>query len=133
MNDSGSTSSTSANQQSTVVVRAAATTASTAQPRTATEAAVESVASTFSAVVEGAPETQADANAFSDALAPPNLVSDVVSKVLASVGLSGRATARDFGQGGPASAAEGTLTAGCRTVDAVGCGRPARRPHTPAR
>ena len=103
------------------------TTASTAQPRTATEAAVESVASTFSAVVEGAPETQADANAFSDPLAPPNLVSDVVSKVLASVGLSGRATARDFGQGGPASAAEGTLTARCRTVDAVGCGRPARR------
>ena len=39
MNDSGSTSSTSANQQSTVVVRAAPTTASTAQPRTATEAA----------------------------------------------------------------------------------------------
>ena len=55
-NRSGSASSTSANQQSTVVVKAAATPASTAQPRTATEAAVESVASTFSAV-EGALET----------------------------------------------------------------------------
>ena len=53
-NRSGSASSTSANQQSTVVVKAAATPASTAQPRTATQAAVESVASTFSAV-EGAP------------------------------------------------------------------------------
>ncbi len=55
-NRSGSASSTSANRQSTVVVEAAATPASTAQPRTATEAAVESVASTFSAV-EGALET----------------------------------------------------------------------------
>ena len=55
-NRSGSASSTSANRQSTVVVQAAATPASTAQPRTATEAAVESVASTFSAV-EGALET----------------------------------------------------------------------------
>ena len=48
-NRSGSASSTSANRQSTVVVGAAATPASTAQPRTATEAAVESVASTYSA------------------------------------------------------------------------------------
>ena len=55
-NRSGSASSTSANRQSTVVVEAAATPASTAQPRTATQAAVESVASTFSAV-EGALET----------------------------------------------------------------------------
>ena len=49
-NRSRSASSTSANWQSTVVVEAAATPASTAQPRTATEAAVESVASTDSAV-----------------------------------------------------------------------------------
>ena len=53
MNHAGSASSTSANRQSTVVVQAAATPASTAQPRTATEAAVESMVSTFSAV-EGA-------------------------------------------------------------------------------
>ena len=72
------------------------TPASTAQPRTATEAAVESVASTFSVVVEGALETavegaletQAVATAFSAPSAPSNVVSGVVSKVLASVGLN---------------------------------------------
>ena len=94
-NRSGSASSTSANQQSTVVVEAAATPASTAQPRTATQAAVESVASTFSAVegaletaVEGALETRAVPKAFSAPVAPPDVVSGVVSNVLASVGLS---------------------------------------------
>jgi hypothetical protein len=86
-NRSSSASSTSANQQSTLVASAAATPASTAESRTATEAAVESVAS-ISSAVEGAPEMQAVAHAFSDPLAPPNLVSDVVSKVLASVGLN---------------------------------------------
>ena len=70
-----------------MVVRAAATPASTAQPRTATEAAVESVASIFSAV-EGALETRAVPKAFSAPSAPPNVVSGVVSNVLASVGLS---------------------------------------------
>src|SRR6476660_2155041 len=94
MNRSGSTSSTSANRQSTVVVEAAASTASTAQPRTATEAAVESVAGTFSAV-EGALETEAVRverravpKVFSAPVAPPDVVSGVVSKALASVGLS---------------------------------------------
>jgi hypothetical protein len=86
-NRSGSASSTSANQQSAVVVRAAATPASTAEPRTAKEASVESVVS-ISSPVEGALDTQAIPKAFSDPLAPPNVVSDVVSKVLASVGLS---------------------------------------------
>jgi Animal haem peroxidase len=70
-----------------VVVRAAATSASTAEPPTATEAAVESVAG-ISSAVEGAPETQAVAQPFSDPSAPPNPVTDVVSKVLASVGLN---------------------------------------------
>ncbi len=70
-----------------MVVRAAATSASTAESRTATAAAVESVAS-ISSAVDGAPETQAVASALSDPSAPPNVVSDVVSKVLASVGLN---------------------------------------------
>ena len=101
-NRSGSATSTSANRQSTVVVQAAATPASTAQPRTATQAAVESVASTFSAVegaletaVEGALETRAVPletravpKAFSAPVAPPDVVSGVVSNALASVGLS---------------------------------------------
>jgi hypothetical protein len=100
-NRSGSASSTSANQQSTVVVQAAATPASTAQPRTATEAAVESVASTFSAVegaleTEAVPletravplETRAVPKALSAPVAPPDVVSGVVSNALASVGLS---------------------------------------------
>ena len=87
MNRSGSTSSTSANRQSTVVVEAAASTASTAQPRTATQTAVESVTSTFSAV-EGALETRAVPKAFSAPVAPPDVVSGVVSNALASVGLS---------------------------------------------
>ena len=94
-NRSGSASSTSANRQSTVVVQTAATPASTAQPRTATQAAVESVTSTFSAVegaletaVEGALETRAVPKAFSAPVAPPDVVSGVVSKALASVGLS---------------------------------------------
>lgn len=69
-----------------VVVRAAATSASTVDPPAATEAAVESMASTSSAV-EGPPETHAVANAFSDPSAWPNVVFDVVSKALASVGL----------------------------------------------
>src|SRR6476469_8058727 len=85
-NRSGSVSATSATQESTVVVRAAATSASTAEPPTAT-AAVESVAA-ISSAVEGAPETQAVAQPFSDPSAPPNPVTDVVSKVLASVGLN---------------------------------------------
>ena len=98
---SGSASSTSANPQSPVVVQTAATPASTAQPRTATQAAVESVTSTFSAVegaletaVEGALETAADLEAravpkaFSAPLAPPDVVSGVVSNALAGVGLS---------------------------------------------
>ena len=85
-NRSGSASSSSANQQSTGVVRAAATPLSTAEPLTTTEAAVESVAS-ISSALESAPETQALAMALGDP-APPNPVSDVVSKVLASVGLS---------------------------------------------
>ena len=78
-----------------MVVEAAATPASTAQPRTATEAAVESVASTYSAVegaletaVEGALETRAVPKAFSAPSAPPDVVSGVVSNVLAEVGLS---------------------------------------------
>jgi hypothetical protein len=83
----GSASSTSANPQSTVVVKAAATPASTAQPRTATQAAVESVASTSSAV-KGALETQAVPKAFSAPSKPPNVVSGVVSNALADVGLS---------------------------------------------
>jgi hypothetical protein len=86
-NRSGSASSTSANQQSTVVVQAAATSASTAQPRTATQTAVESVTSTFSAV-EGALETRAVPKAFSAPVAPPDVVSGVVLNALASVGLS---------------------------------------------
>ena len=86
-NRSGSASSTSANRQSTVAVGAAATPASTAQPRTATEAAVESVASTYSAA-EGAVETRAVPVASSAPLAPPNVISGVVSSVLAWVGLS---------------------------------------------
>ena len=61
--------------------------ASTAEPPTATEAAVESVAG-ISSAVGGAPETQAVAQPFSDPSAPPNVVSDVVSKVLATVGLN---------------------------------------------
>ena len=85
-NRSGSVSATSATQESTVVVRAAATSASTAEPPTAT-AAVESVAA-ISSAVEGAPETQAAGQPFSDPSAPPNVVSDVVSKVLATVGLN---------------------------------------------
>ena len=87
MNRSGSASSTSANQQSTAVVEAAATPTSTAQPRTAIQAAVESLASTLSAV-EGALETRAFPNAFSAPLPPPNVVSGVVSNALALVGLS---------------------------------------------
>ena len=86
-----------------MVVRAAATPASTTQPRAATEAAVESVASTFSAVegaletavegaletaVEGALETRAVPKAFSAPLAPPDVVSGVVSNALAGVGLN---------------------------------------------
>ena len=78
-----------------MVVEAAATPASTAQPRTATEAAVESVASTDSAVegaletaVEGALETRAVPQAFSAPSAPPDVVSGVVSNALAGVGLS---------------------------------------------
>src|SRR4029079_14732363 len=86
-NRTGSASSTSANQQSTVIVSAAATSASTAESQTATAAAVESMAS-ISSAVEGAPETQAVASALSDPSAPPNVVSDVVSKVLATVGLN---------------------------------------------
>ena len=70
-----------------MVVRTASTPASTAESLTATAAAVESVAS-VSSTVEGASETQAVASAFGDPSAPPNVVSDVVSKVLASVGLS---------------------------------------------
>jgi hypothetical protein len=70
-----------------VIDRVVSTPALTAESRTATEAAVESVAS-ISSAVGGAPETQAVASAFSDPSAPPNLVSEVVSKVLASVGLS---------------------------------------------
>ena len=77
-----------------MVVEAAATPASTAQPRTATEAAVESVASTDSAVegaleTEAVPlETRAVPKAFSAPSAPPDVVSGVVSNALASVGLS---------------------------------------------
>ena len=77
-----------------MVVQAAATPASTAQPRTATEAAVESVASTVSAVegaleTEAVPlETRAVPKAFSAPVAPPDVVSGVVSNALASVGLS---------------------------------------------
>jgi Animal haem peroxidase len=48
---------------------------------------VESVAGIASAVAD-APETQAVANAISDPSAPPNVVTDVVSKVLSSVGLN---------------------------------------------
>src|SRR6476619_1844129 len=94
-NDSGSTRSTSATPQSTVVVQAAATPASTAQPRTATQASVESVTCTISAVegaletaVEGALEMRAVPKAFSAPVASPDVRSGVVSKVLASVGLS---------------------------------------------
>jgi hypothetical protein len=86
-NRSGSVSLTSANQQSTVIDRAASTPALTAESLTATAAAVESVAS-ISSAVEGAPETQAVASAITDSSAPPNVVSDVVSKVLSSVGLN---------------------------------------------
>ena len=71
-----------------MVVEAAATPASTAQPRTATEAAVESVASTYSAAEADAGETRAVPKAFSAPLAPPDVVSGVVSSVLAGVGLS---------------------------------------------
>ena len=70
-----------------MIDRAVSTPASTAESLTATEAAVESVAS-IASTVAGAPETQAVAQALSDPSAPPNPVSDVVSKVLASVGLS---------------------------------------------
>jgi hypothetical protein len=80
-------SSPSANQDSTVVVRSAATSASTAESRIAPEAVVESVA-TISSAVEGATGTQAAAMAFSDPSAAPNPVTDVVSKVLASMGLN---------------------------------------------
>ena len=86
-NRTGSASSTLANQQSTVIDRAAATPELTAESLIATEAAVESVASIASAVA-GAPEAQAVASALSDPSAPPNPVSEVVSKVLASVGLN---------------------------------------------
>ena len=77
-----------------MVVRAAATPASTTQPRTATEAAVKSVASNSAVedapatAVEGALETHAVPKTFSAASAPPNFVSDLVSNVLAEVGLS---------------------------------------------
>ena len=69
-------------------------TASTAQARTATEAAVESVASNsavggaLETTVEGALETQAVPKAFSAPSAPSKFVSDLVSSVLAEVGLS---------------------------------------------
>ncbi len=75
------------NQQSTVVIRAAATPVSTAESRTATEAAVESVA-IISSAVQGALETRAVPNALSAPVAPPDAVSGAVSNVLASVGLS---------------------------------------------
>ena len=83
----GLVSPTPAGQQSTAVVRGAATAPSTAESRTATEAAVESVPNISSAVA-GVPEMQAVATAFSDPSAAPNAVSNVVSKVLASMGLN---------------------------------------------
>jgi len=86
-NLSESVSATSANPQSTVFVSATATPASTAEPGTAPEAAVEALA-TIASAVESAPETLAAAMSFSDPSAPPNPVTDVVSKVLASVGLN---------------------------------------------
>jgi Animal haem peroxidase len=86
-NLSESASSTPANPQSTVFVSATATPASTAEPGTAPEAGVEALATIASAVAD-APETQAVANAIFDPSAPPNVVTDVVSKVLSSVGLN---------------------------------------------
>ncbi len=71
-----------------MVVEAAATPASTAQPRTATQAAVESVAGTYSAAEADAGETRAVPKAFSAPLAPPDVVSGVASNVLTWVGLS---------------------------------------------
>ena len=71
-----------------MVVEAAATPTSTTQPRTATEAAVESVATTYSAAEADAGETRTVPKAFSAPLAPPDVVSGVVSSVLAGVGLS---------------------------------------------
>ena len=82
----GSASPTPADRQSTVVVRAAASSASTAEPPTATEAAVrlDSPAS----AVEVTHATQAVAEAFTTPPVPPSAVSDVVSTVLASMTLS---------------------------------------------
>jgi Animal haem peroxidase len=86
-NPSGSASAPSANAQSTVVVRAAATSVPPAEALTATEAVVESVPG-ISSAVQGAPEAQAVAQTVSDPSAPPDPVTEVVSKVLASVGLN---------------------------------------------
>ena len=88
-NRSGSASSTSANRQSTVAAGAAATPASSAQLRIGTEAAVESMASTYSATAaDDALENGSAPAASSTPSAASNVVSRVVSSVLAMVGLS---------------------------------------------
>ena len=71
-----------------MVAGADTTPASTAQPRTATEAAVESLASTYSASDADAAGPRAVPNAFSAPPAPSNVISDVASSVLDWVGLS---------------------------------------------
>ena len=83
-NRSGSAPSTLANRQSTVVAKVESP-ASTTQPRTATDAAVESVARTYSA---DAPEKQAVPAALSAPLTPSNVTSGGVPNLIAWVGLS---------------------------------------------
>ena len=68
-----------------MVVETAANPAPTTQPRTATDAAVESVASTYSA---DAPEKRAVPVAFSAPLTPSNAISAVVPNLMAWAGLS---------------------------------------------
>jgi heme peroxidase len=75
------------NQQSTVIDRVVATPVSTAEPETTTEAAMDSVGGLAVAAADTR-EMQVIAGAISDPPAPPEPVTEVVSKVLASVGLS---------------------------------------------
>ena len=129
-NRSGSASSTSANQQSTVIDRAAATPASTAESRTATEAAVESVASIASAVAD-APETQAVASAFSDPSAPPNLV---IRRRVKGSDIRGPEPVRLRQPGGPGRLAGAVGDAGLGAPPGAGAATPVKlRANVPGR
>jgi hypothetical protein len=83
----GSESVAPANQRSTVIDSPVSPPAPTDESMTTAAAAMDSVAGLASAVAD-APEMQRAASVISDPAVPLNVVTDAVSKVLASVGLN---------------------------------------------